>query len=156
MSAEKLEFLKSRFVGILKQIPTDTHPVWGKMTVQQMIEHFSDSVRVSAGKIDGIKTLTPQENLPKMQEFLMGDKPFRENTPNPLLPEIPAPVRNPSIDAALQELQKEIDKFISVFEANDHLTTTNPFFGELNFEMNIQLLYKHALHHLRQFGVTVN
>jgi hypothetical protein len=33
------------------------------------------------------------------------------------------------------------------------LTTRNPFFGDLNFAENVHLLHKHALHHLRQFGV---
>ena len=38
------------------------------------------------------------------------------------------------------------------FEKNPDLVTRNPFFGDLNFEQSVQLLYKHALHHLRQFG----
>ena len=32
------------------------------------------------------------------------------------------------------------------------LESLNPIFGELDFNGNVQLLYKHALHHLRQFG----
>ena len=90
-----------------------------------------------------------------MREFLMSDKPFRENTPNPLVPEVPAPVISPSIDDAISEQQTELNFFFSVFEKNNLQVTRNPLFGDLNFDENVQLLYKHALHHLRQFGVDV-
>jgi hypothetical protein len=153
MSAEKDDFLKNRLVPLLRQIPTETQPQWGKMTLQQMIEHFSDSVRIASGKTGNLDIVTPEDKLPGFQEFLMSDKPFKENTMNPLMPEVPAPVRNKSMEDAMSELQTEIDHFFSVFEANEHLVTSNPFFGELNYQMNVQLLYKHALHHLKQFGV---
>lgn len=155
MNAEKVDFLKTRFPALLKEIPTDTHPLWGKMSLQQMVEHFADSVRVASGRVPGISIHTPHENLQKMQEFLMSDKPFRENTMNPLMPEVPAPVRNKSINDAIAELKKELQHFFDAFSVNEHLTTINPFFGNLNFKMNVQLLYKHAIHHLRQFGVNV-
>ena len=46
--------------------------------------------------------------------------------------------------------------FFEVFEKDPGLKTINPVFGELDFDSNIQLLYKHALHHLKQFGIDVN
>ncbi|HEY0355247.1 MAG TPA: hypothetical protein VGC29_03530 [Flavisolibacter sp.] len=155
MNAEKAEFLKHRFVPLLRQIPTDKTPLWGKMTLQQMIEHFSDTMRIASGKMIYTDILTPPENLQRMRDFIMSEKPFRENTMNPLMPEMPAPVVNPSVDEAIKELQKEIDFFFTVFEKNNLQVTRNPFFGDLNYEQNIQLLHKHALHHLKQFGVDV-
>lgn len=152
----KERFLKQEFVPLLSQISSDTLPAWGKMTLQQMVEHFSDAVRIASGKTVHKEIVTPPGNVPKMQEFLMSDKPFKENTLNPLMPEVPVPVRNKSIDLALTELQEEIDYFFVVFEKNPHQLTRNPFFGDLNYQQNIQLLYKHALHHLRQFGVMVS
>ncbi|MBD0332762.1 MAG: hypothetical protein ICV66_08910 [Chitinophagaceae bacterium] len=153
MDEEKIHFLKHQFISALKQVSTDTKPKWGKMTLQQMVEHLSEYVRIASGRNAHQTIVTPPENLQKMQVFLMSDKPFRENTPNPLLPIDPVPVKNKSFETALKELEDEIDHFFSVFEKNPHLTTRNPFFGDLNFEMNVQLLYKHALHHLKQFGV---
>jgi hypothetical protein len=148
-------FLQDQFVPLLQQIPSDTLPHWGKMTLQQMTEHFADYVRIASGRKIYNEVVTPAEQLPKMLAFLESDKPFRENTPNPLMPEIPAPVRHKTIREAFVELQEEIDHFFSSFGDNPHALTTNPFFGELNFQQNLQLLYKHAIHHLRQFGVTV-
>ena len=153
---EKISFLKNDFISLLKQTSTDTLPAWGKMGLQQMVEHFSDAVRSASGKLSITQIFTPEENLPKMRAFLMSDKPFRENTPNPLMPETPGPVRNKTIDEALAELRQEIDTFFSVFQNNNQQQTRNPFFGDLDFEQNVQLLYKHALHHLRQFGLTVS
>jgi hypothetical protein len=148
-------FLKDQFVPLLQQIPSDTLPHWGKMTLQQMAEHFADYVRIASGRKVYNDIVTPFDDLPGMVAFLESEKPFRPNTPNPLMPEVPAPVRHRTIRAAFEELQQEIDYFFDTFEENPHALTTNPFFGELNFQQNVQLLYKHAVHHLRQFGVTV-
>ena len=153
MSVDKLDFLKTRFLSILKQIPSDTPPIWGKMTLQQMIEHFTDYVRIASGKTVFADIITPAEHLERSRDFLMSDKPFKENTPNPLMPQVPAPVRNPSADHAIKELKKEFDYFFTVFEKNNLMVTRNPFFGDLNFDQNVQLLHKHATHHLKQFGV---
>ncbi|RYY41596.1 MAG: hypothetical protein EOO08_00225 [Chitinophagaceae bacterium] len=151
----RLAFLTDQFVPLLQQLPSDTLPHWGKMTLQQMTEHFSDYVRIASGKTMVREVVTPAGRLPQMQDFLQSNKPFKENTPNPLMPEVPAPVRHKTIGEAFSELQQEITDFVIRFESNPHLVTLNPFFGELNYQMNVQLLYKHAIHHLRQFGVTV-
>jgi hypothetical protein len=155
MNEEKLQFLKHRLVTLLRQVPSDTPPQWGKMTLQQMVEHFSDSVRIASGKTSYTDIVTPEVHLDKMRNFLVSDKPFRENTLNPLMPEVPAPVRNRSAEEAINELKAEIADFFSFFDNNPVQTTRNPIFGDLNFEENVQLLYKHALHHLKQFGITI-
>ena len=155
MTNDKANFLKKDFISYLRSLDSATPSSWGKMSMQQMIEHFTDNVKIASGKTSNTALLTPSDQLRKAQDFLMSDKPFRENTPNPLLPEVPPPVRNISIEEALKELKKEMDFFFSIFKENNQQQTLNPFFGELNFEQNVQLLHKHALHHLKQFGVMV-
>ncbi len=150
---DKARFLRTRFIPLLESLPTETLGGWGKMSVQQMIEHFADSVRIASGKMAYTDITTPPEQLEKMRSFLQSDKPFRENTKNALMPEVPAPVRNPSKANAVRELEEELHFFFAVFEKNNLQTTRNPFFGDLDFELNIHLLYKHAVHHLKQFGV---
>jgi hypothetical protein len=153
MNAEKRDFLRHKLTTYLKLVPSDRPAQWGKMTLQQMIEHFSDSVRIASGKTVYTDIITPEVHLQKFRDFAVSDRPFRENTVNPLMPEVPAPVLNPSVDEAIRELQEEIDYFFTVFEKNHLQVTRNPIFGDLNFEENLQLLYKHGVHHLRQFGV---
>lgn len=149
----KKSFLKTEFVAILRKIKPDAQRLWGKMDVQQMVEHMSDSVRIANNR-DPHELVTPEENVPKMQAFLMSEKPFRENTPNQLLPDEPVAHKNETMEDALQELQDEIDALFEEFDnAPPEKTVMNPFFGALNFDKWVQLLHKHAWHHLRQFGV---
>ncbi len=154
MHTSKVEFLRSEYTAILSQIDPATSPAWGKMNLQQMIEHMTDSFREANGKTPRT-CINPPETVAKMQAFVMSDKPFRENTPNSLMPETPLPERNEGLADAIMELQGEIEDFFSVFGSDADKIITNPFFGDLNFELWVALLYKHAQHHLKQFGVVL-
>lgn len=155
MNFAKENFLRTRFVRHLQQLHPSTPPRWGKMSVQQMIEHYAgDSIRIASGRLVFENFTTPAESLSRAKEFLMSEKPFQENTKNPLLGEEPAPLQYKTVQAAIGNLQQELIYFFEIFEKNPGLITRNPFFGNLNFDENVQFLYKHALHHLRQFGVT--
>lgn len=154
MSFEKENFLRTRLVRYLQQLDPATPPRWGKMNVQKMIEHFAgDAVRNASGRLKIEEIITPPKNIERMREFMMSDKPFKENTKNPLMGEHPPPLRFHTVQAAIGALQQELIFFFEAFSKNPQLITRNPFFGDLNFEQNVQLLYKHAIHHLRQFGV---
>jgi hypothetical protein len=152
MNIEKENFLQAKFIPLLHQLKPNTPPRWGKMNVQQMIEHFTDVMMVASGKIK-LPVVTPEDKLPRLREFMMSDKPFKENTKSPVLGDEPAPLRKHTKEAAIGKLQEELIHFFETYQENPALKTTNPVFGELNYEENIQLLYKHALHHLKQFGV---
>ena len=154
MSLEKENFLRTKLVPLLQRLDPATAPKWGKMNVQQMIEHYgSDAVRNASGRLKIDTIITPPENLDRMREFMMSDKPFKENTKNPLMGEEPAPLVHKTVQGAIGALQLELIYFFEVYEKEPQLIIRNPFFGDLNFEQNLQLLYKHALHHLKQFGV---
>ncbi|MBS1919604.1 MAG: hypothetical protein JST17_05095 [Bacteroidetes bacterium] len=153
MNFEKENFLRTRFISILQQMDPGSIPRWGKMNVQQMVEHIADMLRWANGKIKFDTIHTPPEKLRSYREFLMSDKPFKENTKNPFLAEQPGPVRHKTVQAAIGELHEEVIIFFEVFERDPQLVIRNPIFGDLNFEQSIQLLYKHSLHHLKQFGV---
>jgi len=157
MSFEKENFLRTRLVRYMQQLDPATPPRWGKMSVQQMIEHYAgDAVRNASGRLRIEKIMTTPERLPAMREFMMSEKPFKENTKSPVLPEEPTPLKKHTKEGAIGKLQEELIHFFEAFEKNPGLITTHPVFGELNFEENIQIMHKHALHHLRQFGVNVN
>lgn len=155
MDSQKAAYLQFKFTKTIADIQPETQPHWGKMNLQQMVEHLSrDAFRVASGKIS-FPLMMPAEHIPKMQEFIRSDKPFKENTVNRLMAEEPLPTIHSNIEAALTELQVEIDYFFDVYAKQPDLKLINPFFGELDLELQIDLLYKHALHHLRQFGVVV-
>ena len=152
MSMDKRQFLHSELTKIFSTLSAEQKGKWGKMNAQQMVEHMSYSVRVASGRHPE-KTVYSPEITQKGYNFIMTEKPFRENTPNQLLPDEPPAVKNENMANAIAELQSEIDYFFKVYSENSGMRTINPFFGNLNFEEQVQLLHKHATHHARQFGL---
>lgn len=149
----KKKFLKEDFTKLLSSLSSEQKGKWGKMNAQQMVEHMSYSFRVASGKYSEKPFYNP-EITRKSYNFMMTEKPFRENTPNQLLPDEPLPFKNKSMADALAELQSEIDYFFKIYSENQEVRIINPFFGNLNFEEQVQLLHKHATHHARQFGLS--
>lgn len=151
MDQQKLDFLINQLPALLRQLDANTKGNWGMMNAQQMVEHFILSVKNASGKLPQ-PIVTPADQLEKFRSFLHSDKPFRENTKNPLLGD-PLPMHYPSMEAAINKLQTELNYFVDVYKQNPSFTIINPIFGELDFAANVQLLHKHARHHLKQFGL---
>jgi oxepin-CoA hydrolase/3-oxo-5,6-dehydrosuberyl-CoA semialdehyde dehydrogenase len=151
---QQIQFLQQEFLTILKTTNSDTVPKWGKMNLQQMLEHLVAFFKVSTGQLK-FELVSPPEQLPKLKAFLLSDKPFRENTKAPanIIGEEPRPVYYASVAEALATLEKEVAVFISYYETHPAATELHPVFGELNFEEWVLLHYKHVTHHLRQFAL---
>jgi phenylacetic acid degradation protein/carnitine operon protein CaiE len=149
---ERVFFLKEILRKKLQAIPSNTPPLFGFMNVHQMIEHLAYAFRQATGLIP----LPPANNdaiTAKMFAFLKSDKPFRDNTPNMYLPDVPPPPVHTTITDSLLDLDRAMAGFFEAFRAKPDLVILNPFFGYLNFDDSVQLLNKHTRHHLRQFGV---
>lgn len=153
MEQAKVDFLKNDVIFHLKHLAPDAPGKWGKMNGQQMVEHLELMVALAGGKKPEFQDLPNPEWIQKGYAWLLTDKPFRENTVNPLLPVEPLPVVHDTMQQAIEALQQELNYFFQVYEATPGLRVRNPVFGNLNFEEQVQLLYKHTRHHLRQFGL---
>lgn len=151
--SEKVNFLQQGLVPALNNLSRSTPARWGKMDAQQMVEHVRDAFKNASGKIIIPLITTDPERLQKMREFLMSDKPFRENTNAPFMPETPRQHKYASMEEAIAKLEPEIEDFFRAYESDPSKQVLNAVFGELNFEQQVNLLYKHVTHHLRQFGV---
>ncbi len=151
---DKSKFVSEEFIKHIRSINPSTKPVFGKMNFHQMVEHMNLSLKQANGKILFINNQTEEETA-KMYRFAMSSKPFKDNTPNNLLPDNPLPIKYETIEESIQELQQEIDSFNEVFRNNENKRITNPFFGDLNYTEWCHLLYKHMIHHLRQFNVMI-
>ena len=81
---EKLHFLKDTYLVQLRALDPTTKPLFGKMNVHQMIEHMTDSFQMATEKIIPVHEQA-DDMTDKMKMFMMSEKPFRENTPNPLM-----------------------------------------------------------------------
>ncbi len=153
MSPEKISFLQNKFIELLRNANPDTPARWGKISFQHMVEHFVLCVKNANGKLKTDHILTPADKLPAFQEFIMSEKDFRENTKSPAFPEEPLALHFRSVEEGINKLEREIKDFFHIYEATPGLKIRNPVFGDLDYEHAVNLLYKHALHHARQFGL---
>src|SRR3974390_1575060 len=112
MKTPKEKFLKEELIALLRKLPPSLKGSWGKMNAQQMVEHLSGAFRIASGKHKMQPAFSP-EITEKYHAFLMTENPFKENTPNKLLPDEPEPFKNATMEGAIAELQKEIDGFFS-------------------------------------------
>ncbi len=149
---DKILFVKEEFLKLISSLSPDAKGKWGKMNAQQMVEHMSYSFRLASGRHVEKSFLTPEQTQ-KGYSFVMTDKSFRENTQNPLLSPEPDTIKNSSMSAAIEGLKAEINYFFEVYDSNKELRIINPFYGNLNFEEQVQLLHKHCEHHAKQFGL---
>jgi hypothetical protein len=151
---EQLDFLKSEYISIIRSADAALTPKWGKMNFQQMTEHVTAFFKVSTQKLK-FDLVSPAEHMPKLKEFLMSEKQFRENTkaPSSIIGDEPFPVYHASPEAAVAALEKEVNYFFHFYETNSAATAVHPVFGELNFDEWVRLHFKHVTHHLRQFGL---
>lgn len=146
------QFFKESYIPLLKKLKGDEIGAFGVLSPQGMIEHMTNSFAESYGRIKQ-ELQTAPENLERMKAFAMSDKEFKPNTKNSLMSETPDSLRNPSMNTAILELEKEITDFINFYKSNQNHIQTNPFFGDLNYTEWLHLLHKHATHHLKQFNL---
>src|ERR1700679_1369634 len=108
MNEEKKKFLQDDFIPLLKNLDAYAKGRWGVMNGQQMVEHFADAVKNESGKLI-LPIFNIAERLEKSREFLMTEKQFKENTKNPLIGEVPFPLRKANMNAAIEKLHEELN-----------------------------------------------
>jgi len=121
---------------------------WGKMNIYQALKHCTlwdewmqsgkNNKQVFIGRLFGKIAL---------KKVLKDESPLRRNTPT--LPQL-------RIKETTGDIASEKKKWIALL--NEYAHYVNPgffhtFFGKMTKEQVGQLVYKHADHHLRQFGV---
>ncbi|HSC39830.1 MAG TPA: hypothetical protein VLD19_18235, partial [Chitinophagaceae bacterium] len=103
MNQEKLRFLKYEAIPLLESLDGQAKGGWGVMNGQEMVEHLVDVMKNASGRLE-LPPVNRGEQLEKARLFLFSDKPFRENTKNPMMGDTPAPVRKASIQEAVAKL----------------------------------------------------
>ncbi len=136
----------------LEKLTEDTKPAWGKMTAQHVIEHLGNTLVIVSTKKE-IPVVTPEENLAAYRQFLMSDKPFSRNIPNPFVGENPPALRFENLETAKNKLISALESFHNFFKENPEARPVHPFFGKLNYEEWLQFQRKHFQHHFEQFGL---
>jgi hypothetical protein len=127
---------------------TDATPArWGRMNVAQMLRHVAENMRMAIGELP-VKPRGPRILKTRIARFVFFRLPIPRGVPT--APELIA------MDAA--EFAAERARVRLLVNRYSELPRTglgaeHPLFGLLTREEWACLQYKHADHHLRQFGV---
>lgn len=138
------------FIQRIQKLTPESKPLWGKMTVAQMLAHCQQPLKVAFGE------LTLKKSIPGIlfgsyfkKKFLKADNTFSKNSPTD-----PAfIVKN---DKNFEEEKNKLIPLIQKLAIEGAASIRNekhPFFGNMNPQEWDIIQTKHLDHHLRQFGV---
>ena len=122
-------------------------PLWGKMTVGQMMWHCQFPLKIGIEN----KSHNKSPNLLAkwfLKKLMYNDKPFRKNLPTAPALKAKEPKDFKTEMPILKQLIKEFYLLKDRKEWEPH-----PMFGEFTHEQWGKVQYKHLDHHFRQFGV---
>ena len=146
----KTMFQKETYEEIVSRLDKINHTdqaKWGKMSVDQMLAHCVETVRVAAGDKIIKRSLLGYILGPLVKKDYVSEKPFGMNSPT--APEFKI-VDKRDFEKEKQQLIFWIEKFHS--GGVDQVTKyPHGFFGHLTPEQWALTQYKHLDHHFRQF-----
>jgi hypothetical protein len=132
----------------INSLTGNSQPLWGKMTVGQMIKHcalWEEMIhqnkkfkRVFIGRLFGKALLKKEMANPTMRKS------------NPTIPELVVT----DTDIPFSSEKEKLIALINRYEQYSHpdYSFVHPFFGKMTREQVGQFAYKHIDHHLRQFA----
>lgn len=143
---------KAELLSKLKSLKVDQQPEWGIMTPQHMVEHLIVTTKISNGGLS-VPCKIPAEQIPQYKAFILeSDQEMRQgikaNGMEGLLD-----LRYASLEASIEKLEEEIDKFNAYFEENPEAKITNPVLAEIGYEDWKTFHKKHFTHHFKQFSL---
>jgi len=143
---------ESNYQGILKRIDaldSNNKRKWGKMNIEQMLEHCSLQLKLGLGH----KQMTGYEG-PGIQRTWFGRKSFLYAMP--WLKGLPTPSQMNMVknDVSVEAFAQEKSQLIKLLEEVQKNTNLKPhaFFGAMNQKDWGRLIWKHLDYHLKQFG----
>ncbi len=145
-------FLRQVLPEALGTLDGDRPPRWGKMTAQQMVEHLEWAFALSDGRGSPECPISAAE-LDRRKAFLYNNRPTPQGFMNPLLTAGLPRLRHGGLEEARTALATEVDRFLAQSSAASAAMRTHPVFGPITLEEWGRSHYKHAWHHLLQFGL---
>lgn len=137
----------AKIIARINSLTPESQPLWGKMTVDQMLKHTNEALIVAFGE-NTIKVNFLMRLLGKMLKNKVFNSDFGKNSPT-----APEFVFKESYDfeVSKKELMENFSRFAKGQESIK--VTNHPFWGKMTLEDWNKLMWKHVDHHLRQFGV---
>lgn len=138
---------RAELINRIQSLSTQHAAQWGKMNVYEMIGHCSRCDDMFLGKLK-IKRVLIGRLIGGLvfKKLLKEDKPFGRNSPTSPLLKTTGQIGD--IETAKTEWLGRINSYSNY----DNPGFVHPFFGPMTREQVGLFAYKHADHHLRQFG----
>jgi hypothetical protein len=137
------------FISRINKLTTESKPLWGKMSVDQMVLHCKLASDVAFGT-SHLKSNFLMQLLGKFlkKKVLYGGE-MAKNSPTAKEFMI---TEHHDLEIAKKELIENVSRFANEGESSIKLMV-HPFWGKMSYEDWDALMWKHLDHHLKQFGV---
>lgn len=146
------EFLATTLVAALSKLPFDRKPEWGGLSAAQMVEHLLSVFELSTGKAASESAL-PEAFQVKARGFLQDNRPMPRGFESPLHRNGVPPLRYEAIPSAVEALRLESRAFLDLCASEPDSVLVHPAFGPCTRDEWSRIHFKHAIHHLLQFGL---
>jgi oxepin-CoA hydrolase/3-oxo-5,6-dehydrosuberyl-CoA semialdehyde dehydrogenase len=149
--------LRRRFLGgvlaeALAPLEADARPRWGAMTAQEMVEHLQWGFEVSTGRA-AVECTVSDAKRARFKPFLLDGTPMVHGFRNPALAAGLPALRHGGLSQARAALEVEARRFLEHERSTPEAVHTHPVFGPLTALEWGRAHFKHAYHHLLQFGL---
>ncbi|MEP6464917.1 MAG: DUF1569 domain-containing protein [Parafilimonas sp.] len=140
---------KNDIINRIDQLHPDSKPMWGKMSVAQMLAHCVVPTKISSGDIQSKQIFLGKIFGKIAKKQMLASEEMKKG-----LPTDPSFVikHSPDFYTSQDELKAAIEKLYTT-DKTALLQRKHPFFGKMTLEEWGILNYKHYDHHLKQFGV---
>lgn len=139
--------VRNELISRIHSVNANNPAQWGKMNAYQMVKHCSLCDEMFQGSLKIKRVFIGRLIGPMvLKKVLKDDKPFGKNSPTSERLCIPEP------SGDISQRKNEWISRIREYEHFNNPDFVHPFFGRMTPEQVGRLAYKHADHHLRQFG----
>ncbi len=135
----------------LQNLNKDAKPVFGLLRPQGMIEHLAFAISISNGSGPQKQYTTTEEADGIKGKIIYTEMELPQGIKNPIMGEVPPPLKFPDIQTAIAQLKKELDDFDKFYAANPDAKMIQPRMGPMDEKEWTILHNKHIAHHFRQF-----
>ncbi len=138
---------RDELIGRINTLNENSKARWGAMNVRQMVKHCTLWEEMAHGKTKSKRVLLGYLfGKIALKSMIGDDRPVKRNMPT--LPQLRVHEETGDLSAA----KKKWISFIKEYESFPNEGFVHPFMGKITREQAGYLAYKHADHHLRQFG----
>ncbi len=153
MEIDLEDFFRTRVPQVIDGVSGEELAGWGLMNVHEMLEHLIFPLNFAITDVPMIQ-VTPEEKLPRQQEFLVSAYGMPKNFKIPFLPtDKTVPLIKQDLQESKQLLKDTLEQFFKVIDAPYFTTKLHPVFGQLDRQGWLTFQYKHFSHHFLQFGL---